>query len=693
MELQPKTRDEIQSIVRSAVEDAVDFVESEISDDRIKAQRYYDGQSDLGFEEGRSKCVNTVVRDKIRAIKPSLVRVFLSTDKPVEFVPRGQEDIAMAEQATDFINHELNNLGFFQIFNDLTTDALVKKCGISKVYYEDYAEAEIYTLTDLSDDEYTLLEDEDDVEILEHTIEQTLSMDQFGMQVETPIHSVKLSRQEMKGKICLESVPPEEFFIDKNARSFDDFYVVAHRGEMTAGELIAQGYDPDDVLDLDGFEGSSGQSEEENFTRTGYSRDKSNETPKDPALKKVSVTEAYMKLDADGVGVPVLHKFILGGTGYELLDYMPCDELPFSKFEIDPEPHTFFGHSLAEIIMDDQDASTAVLRGILDNVSMTNNPRLGIVEGAVNIDDVLNNEIGAVVRMRSPGAVQELTVPFAAGQTLGALEYLNNMVEQKTGVSQGVALNPDAMQSMTRTAVQATVEAAQGQVEMYMRNLAEGMRDLFGKMLRLMNKNFDEAKIVRLNGAFTAVDPRVWNTSMDTTINVGLGTGRERERMEALQQTLQIQQQVYQSYGSANGLVSLTNIRNTLADVLAINGVRNSDRYFAPMTQEIEQQMLAMQQQQQAQMAQGQQDPTQAILQAESMKTQAKMQGDMAKLQLEAQKAAAKDDLERDRMAQDLLTDAARIYGEYGTKVDVARVQAEQDKVRQIVGLAAGSPQ
>ena len=76
-----------------------------------------------------------------------------------------------------------------------------------------------------------------------------------------------------------------------------------------------------------------------------------------------------------------------------MLDFEPCDELPFAKFEIDPEPHTFYGRSLAEIVMDDQDAATSVLRSILDNVAMTNNPRLGIVEGAVNIDDVLNNEI------------------------------------------------------------------------------------------------------------------------------------------------------------------------------------------------------------------------------------------------------------------------------------------------------------
>ena len=42
-------------------------------------------------------------------------------------------------------------------------------------------------------------------------------------------------------------------------------------------------------------------------------------------------------------------------------------------------------------------------------------------------------------------------------------------------------------------------------------------------------------------------------------------------------------------------------------------------------------------------------------------------------------------------MAQVLLVDAAKIYGEYGTKVDVARVKAEQDKNRMIGGIAQGN--
>lgn len=681
MELKEKTFDEVENIVSQAIKDAVDFVEQEISQERLKSMRYMEGLTDLGHEEGRSKVVSTKVRDTIKATKPSILRVFMSTDKPVEFVPKGPEDVAMAEQATNFIHHEFQRLNGYKVLSDLIHDALVKKQGIAKVYYKTYPQAKIYTFTDLTAEELTLLVDEPGVEVLSQTSVMKSSQ-------EAPYYDLKISRKEMKGELCIEAVPSEEFFINREAKSIQDAYVVCHRTEMRAGDVVAMGFDPEIVYELDSYDSDTAITQEEVYQRQGYSDEGEDDNALDPSMKNVLITEAYMRIDADGTGVPVLHKLICGGTGYKLLDFEPCDHVPLVKLEIDPEPHTFYGRSLAEILCDDQDAATSVLRGILDNVALTNSPRMGFVSGKVSVEDLLNNEVGGLIRMTDPGAVQNLAIPFVAGQTLNALTYLDKMVEAKSGVTQNIALNPDALQSTTKSAVTAAVEAAAGQVEVMCRNLAEGFKDLFKLMLELAHKNIDEEKFMKLNGVYVPVDPRVWDTSYDVSINVGLGTGREDERVAALTQALQLQMQVYANYGAQNGLVSLTNIRNTLADILAINGVRNSDRYFAPINQEIEQQMLALQQQQQQMMAQQQQDPNAAYLQAEQMKAQAKVATDMAKLQLDATKAAADDDRERDKMAQDLMVNAAKIAGQYGATVDVAAIKAEQDKMRTVAGIA-----
>jgi hypothetical protein len=683
MQPQAKDRREIEGIVQDAMAQAVDFVESEITDQRIKAQRYFDGEVDIGYEDGRSKVVATKVRDTIRAVKPSLMRVFMSTSKPVEYMPRGPEDVAAAEQATQYMHYIFNKNDGYRVLNDAFHDALIKKNGVVKAYWETSYKAEIFTYDNLTDEEYTLIASDDDVTILEHGMEMSMSMDDFGMDVEAPEHSLKISRQMPEGRLRIESVPPEEFFVNSQARNLDDAYIVAHRTEMRVGELVEMGYDFEEVYNLDGLYGASDISEAETIERQGYSQDDYEDQEGDPAMRQVAVTEAYMKIDVDGTGIPVLHRFICGGTNYKLLDMEPWDEVPFAVFEVDPEPHTFYGRSLAEIVMDDQDASTSILRGILDNVAMTNNPRIGIVDGAVNIDDVLNNEIGAIVRMRQAGSIQDLAVPFTAGQTLSALTYMDQLVENKTGVSRAsMGLDPDAMQSTTKAAVQATIQAQAGQVEVMVRNLADGMKRLFGIMLRTAIKHTDEEQAMQVNGQFVQIDPRVWRADMDIGINVGLGTGREEEKMMALQQAFQIQQQIYTTYGPYNGMVSLTNIRNTLSDMLAAAGVRNSDRYFAPITPEVEQQLLAMQQQAQAQQAQGASDPNQAFLAAEQMKAQAQMQSDMAKLQMEQQKLMMEDDRKRDQMDQDLLVDAAKVLGQYGTQVDVAAIRAAQQAAR-----------
>lgn len=695
MELKAKTELEIESIVQAAIDDAVDFVESEISEDRITAQRYYDGEVDIGFEDGRSKVVATKVRDVVRAIKPSLMRVFLSTARPVEFMPHGAEDVAMAEQATDYVHYEFQRSNGYRVLNDAFHDALIKKQGIVKAYWEEMPQAEIYTYTNLSDDEYTFLVQDDDVTVLEHTVEQEMSMNEQGVEVEMPVHSAKVSRKMYAGCLKIESVPPEEFFVDRNCRTLEDAHVVVHRTEMRASDLIAMGFDAEEVLKLDSFDAGTEMTEAERTERQGYTSD-FNETSSDPSMNQVTLTEAYMRMDVDGTGVAVLHRFLCGGTRYKLLDYELADELPFAKFEVDPEPHTFYGRSIADLVIDDQDAATSILRGILDNVAMTNNPRVGIVDGAVNIDDVLNNEIGAIVRMRQAGAVQDLAVPFTAGQTLGALTYLDQLVEGKTGVTKAsMGLDPDAMQSTTKAAVQATVQAAAGQVEVMVRNLADGARDLFGLMLRLLQKNMEDGAMMRMNGRFQPVDPKAFDIDMDISINVGLGTGREEEKMNALAMALQQQTMVYQTYGPMNGLVSLTNIRNTLSDILASSGIRNADRYFAPITPEIEMQLLQIQQQQQAALAgQGQaQDPATAMVQAEAMKAQTRAQVDLQRAQMDdarkREEMTMQDDLRRDQMAQDLYVDAAKTLGQYGSAVDIARIKAEQDKERQINDMTA----
>ena len=680
MELKKLTDDEIKEIASDAVDSAEDFVNSEIVSARLKAQRYYDGKVDIGEEEGRSRVVSTKIRDKIRAIKPSLMRVFLSTDKPVEFSPMGPEDAQFSEQATKYVNYKFNSLGGYRVLSDVFADSLLKKCGVAKCYWNVEKKSETYDHQDLPDEEFSLIVNDPNVEVIEHQENIEIEVDDMGMEVQRATHNVKISVNEEYGDLVIESVPPEEFFISSEATSLNDAYAVVHKREVRVGDLVAMGYDFDVVSELTGSD-TDNFMDEERFERQNFSFE-ADEQPLDPTMKKIIVSEVYMKIDAEGTGVPVMHKILLGGGSDELLDYETWGDLPFAMFQHDPEPHTWVGNSLADILFSEQDAATAMLRGVLDNVALTNNPRTEIVEGMVNVDDFLNNEIGGVVRTKTVGSINPLTVPFVAGQTLSAVEYFDAQIDQKTGVSSASSgLDPNALQNTTATAVNAAVQGASSQIEVMCRNLAEGgVSQLFKLMLKLTIENCDKAEMMAVAGGdYMPIDPRSWNKEMDVTVNVGVGTGREGERLGALQQALDMQIQIFSNYGIDNGLVGMTEIRNTLADMLALGGLRNINRYFKPMTAEQE-----MQLQQQAQAQQGEQpmDQATAYLQAEQLKAEAKSQTDMAKLQIDAQKAIATDDRQRDQMDQDLLVRAAEIYGKYQTNVDVAGVKQAQAQPR-----------
>ena len=721
------TEQDIQSAIKDAIQSAIDYVDSDIAGQRERAQSYFDGNVDLEHEEGRSRVVSTKVRDVVRGAKPSLMRIFMSNNKFVEFTPKGPEDVANAEQATAYCHWVFNKAGGYNVLSNAIHDSLVKKVGLVKVWWNTETIAKSYTYENLSDEEVQVLVSKDGVEVVEHRQEIEMEMDEFGLDVERNSHSMVISHKYEEGEMVIEGIPPEEFFIDGSAKSIDDAYICCHRSEKRAGDLVAMGIDQDVVDNLSGTDEDTLIGGVEKIQRFGESIQDDEDVDNDPSMRLVLVTEAYMRLDAEGDGVPTLHKFLCGGTDYEVLEMEPWDKAPFADFQVDPEPHAFYGRSLAELVLHDQDTTTSVLRGILDNVALTNSPRLEVMEDMVEMDDVLNNEVGAIIRSEQIGSVNPLTVPFVAGSTLPALQYLDMLVEEKTGISKmSMGVNADMLQNTSATAAALTAQAGAGQVEVMARNLAEGAKKLFQLMLHVAIQNSPDEQMMRLNGQFVGVDPSVWDSSMDMEINVGLGTGQEDAKAAALMQTFQTQQQIWQTYGPKNGLVSMTQMRNTLADTLALSGFKNVDRYYAPMTVEIEQQLMAEMAQeaeaaQQAALEQGQQgDPmAQALIQAEQIKAQAsmqgqqmklqgKMQGDQIKMQADMQVKAAQmqskqgtelaelqlkyrelqssNDLERDQMNQDLLVEAAKILGQYGTAVDVERVRVMQNAPRDEMG-------
>lgn len=673
---------QVSEEIKSAITEAVSFIEGEIEPARLKSDKYFQGKVNLSREEGRSASVATKCRDTVRAIKPALMRVFLQSGNPVEFSPNRPDVVEDAQMRTEYAARVFAENNGFCLLDGAFNDALIKKTGILKAYFDETDRVEVDEYTGLTELQAQFVSMQKGVEVLE----VTRSDDGFDMRV---------ARTEVDGRIKIDAIAPEDFFVDRDARSIDDCYICGHSTEVRVGDVVAMGFDFDEVFEHAGSQAGTSQDEAEIQRKQGGG-EQYDESGADLSMRRVVFTEAYMRMDVDGTGVPQLHKFLCVGNDYHVLEFSPADQVPFAVFEVDMEAHTFFGRSLVEIIQDDQDVSTSILRGLIDNVHMVNNPRLLAVDKAVNMDDLLNGEIGGVVRVHSPDAVRELVVGSAAQTAMPLMTYYDDVIRAKTGVSgAGMGLDADALQSQTAAGVNAAVQAATAVSELIARTLAEtGMKQLFRLIVRLAAQHPQKDEMVRVDGQYVPVDPTSWATDLSMTVNVGLGNNQHDQKIMALQNVAQFQAAVMQTMGLGNGLVGLTQLRNTQADLLRMAGLPDADRYMMPMTADAEMQM--MMQAQQAAQQQGAPDPTEGLVQVEAMKVQQKAQSDAQKAQIDAQKAQAdhelkvaemmrQDDLARDKMAQDLAVDAARIAGQYGAAVDTARVKAEQAAPRPVV--------
>ena len=664
--------DELQTVVSAYISDAIQYIDDDISPVRAESTRYYRGDPFGNEVEGRSQVVSRDVRDSVQAVLPSMMRVFFGSEKVVEFVPRTESDVAMAEQATDYLNYILRqDNDAISIFYSVFKDALMNKGGFVKWWWDDSVEVHTHSFEGLDEGSLGLLLEEDGVEAVSVesvpapgiTDEQIAMMEAQGMPV-PQIYNVEIKRRRKKNQVRVETMPPEEFFVDAAATSLDDAMVVGHRTMSTVSDLVALGYDRDMLEEY--------LSDEFAFTDSDeyLARYAGTEIP-DPVSayerRRVLYVEAWCYVDYDGDGIAELRRVCTVGNNYTVVNNEPADTIPFTMFSCDPEPHVFFGSDIADMTKDIQRVKSAVLRGMLDSLSFALYPRTGVVEGMVDIDDVLNPEVGSIIRMRQPGMVQQLNVPFLGKEAFPMMQYLDAMKESRTGqtaASQG--LDPDVLQSTTRAAVTATIKGAEQHLEMMARLFADSFKRMFKGMLRLVVTHQDRERMVRLRDQWVPIDPRVWDSTMDCSVNVGLGSGATDERLMVLNQVASRQQEAMEKLGPNNPLVGLGQIRNTLAKMLEISGYPDSTQFFKQIPLDY----------QPPPPPPPKPSPEELLAQAQMADIQARTAIDQQKLQLDAMKQQQLDERESARIAGDLAIREFQAEEKFQNDVDMEVLKA-----------------
>jgi len=568
------TKRELAAHLEQEIHSALGYKDGKLTEQRSDALDRYYGKRYGNEQEGRSQIVTRDVADVIEWIMPSLMKIFTSGDKVVQFEPQGPEDVEMAKQSTDYVNHVImrQNPGFHIIYQWFK-DALLQKNGIVKHYWDDSSETLREEYKNLTEEEFTALLLDDGVEVLEHTPNGLENSDEVSLEPVT--HDVVVSRTYEDGQVRIEAVPPEEFLIDKYAKSIDSARFVAHRVKRTKSELIEQGYPKSKIENV--FNNDEANYKAERLSRFSHEQDNSPEGDIDDGIW---VTECYLRVDFDNDGIAELRK--VTKVGDELLDNEAVDSVPFSSLTPIPMPHKFYGLSIYDLISDLQLIKTTLMRNLLDNMYLTNNGRYEVVEGQANLDDLMTSRPGGIVRVRTPGAVNPLGTPQLDANSFNMLGYLDSIREERTGVSKNsMGLSEGALKShQTATGIGQVMTAAQQKIELIARVFAEtGMKDLAQSVYQLVQKFEQPEKLVRLNNKWVNLYPHEWKTKMDCTAQVGLGFGNKDMNLMHLGRLSQTIQMIAQ-HPQAGMLLKPKNIYNLVAEQIKAMGMKNVDDFI-----------------------------------------------------------------------------------------------------------------
>ncbi len=688
------------------IEDARDFNTNYLAPAREYAAALYEGQLPDAVDEGRSSIVLSEVRDLVLAMLPSLIRQFTSEEHPCLFTPRTEPDVEMAEEAQDYVSYvwKYDNPGFLNL-NAILKDALIKRTGIAKWWTEREAEVieQEYRNLTLEQRQYVISQprtaviDEErfDSPKIETAAPGTPNVAEPGPmeavsepgpplgpggpppgmgKVIEPRFNITVQRTKLTPKHRIEAVPPDEFRISREARHVQTAALVGQERLLPLSQLIQMGFPPAGLEEYFGSGPGFSTAEQDLRAPGGEGMILSSVRSAAEGDPLIQFGEFFIRIDKDGDGVPELRRICVIGDNDEIILDEPATRAKFAVFCPDPEPHAAIGHGVAEQVEDLQNIKTNILRNFLDALASMILPRLVVMDALTNMDDVRNNELGSIIRVKDPSAVTQL-LQNPPPQIIELLQYLDLIGNRRTGVTeQSKGLDPKAIQSTSTPGVQMMMNGAQERIELVARTLAEtGFRDMFKGLLQEITENPIPERMIRLRGKWTKVTPDQYDATMDVMVNPAIGRGSDADRLQMLMGVKATQEQIIASQGVDNPMCGPIEYRNTLTDIMSLAGMKNVSRYFKPIDQkQLQAAMVAASQKPNAEMV---------YAQAEADKVRAQIVKILTDARVKTLDMGLKDDRERDKLDQEALIAAAELQLQ-GGQLDLDAVQMAVDATR-----------
>lgn len=697
--------EELKAILQQEISAAEGYADSELTPDRERAILYYQGKvPDVPAMDGRSQYTSRDVSSVIGQALPGLMRVFTASDQIVKYEPEEEGDEAGAKQASDYINYcFMRDNNGYQILYDASWDALTNKDAIVKQFWDKKKRVRNYFHTGVTEDQIAiLLFDEDsrdkteEIERSKPYIEQIqIGVDEMGQPAldSITLFDVKIRKTTEQGRLCYQTLAPENFLVNEGALDLKtNWRFQAERApNVTRSDLIEMGFKRDRVDAIPAF--SVIDTQPEDMARrnlvTGFAQ------VGDKSMERVDLYECYIKVDIDDDGMAEVVKVMYAGgtSGAEILDWEEWeDETPYSKIPCNPIPHRFESESIADDTMDVMKFKTVVGRQMIDNLYLANLPQPVIRQNQVlNMDALVNPGLGVpLITKDDPNtAVAWNVTPFVADKALMVLGHFDQVLKMRTGLSaESLSLDADTLQNQSATASNNMKDAAYSKTELIARNQSEygGWKDVFAKSLRIIVKNQDRPRTIKLRDEWVEMDPRSWNADMDAIVDVGLGTGsRERDVMIMSQvnaQQKELAMTLPQAGMTKEAIELVPKIMKSAQKLAEAAGLRNSSDYFPDITEERVQELVA-----QAEQAAGQPSPEEKAAQA---KIDADMQVKQADMQMKAQQSEQQMQIDVQKMQADNQMKREQMMLDHQLKRDqlAAELQMKREQLNAELAMA-----
>lgn len=522
-----------------------------------------------------SSIVSTDVTDTIEWALPSLMKVFTGGESVISITGVDAQDDHNAEIMQDLISFQLQRQNhFFPILYNWMKDALITGLGVVKCYWdreEGYEPVECVL-------------NFQSLQALINTgvkIESISSPDRYGDY--TVIYD---STFYLKNAPKIENILISDFLYSPDAKTLDEANFVAHKKRVTMSylrKMEQQGvYANVDDVKPEHWHSKFGLDEadtemEEVLGDQYYGFHSAAEE----AREEVTLYECYTKIDINGDGI--LEDMIITLCQDHILRCEPnyMGRHPFFAISPTQDPHRIWSkRSYAELVGEIQNLKVALIRQIIHNLALTNDPKMILTPDAINIDDF--NKGRAVIRKKPGYQMNDVAMSMPVNQiapyTFNFLEWAEGQKEQRTGVTRyNQGLDASSL-NKTASGINAIMNASNQRLELIARMFAEtGVYELYRFLISLNQKFIDQNTVVRLTGEPMEIKPDDLSGSFDLIVNAGLSIQSKEATNTQLQTLMTAIMQV-----NATGVAIATphNIYNITKRWMENMGIKNTGDYI-----------------------------------------------------------------------------------------------------------------